>query len=95
MLDALRRDFRWCGNQHAEPGDWHAGKDSSAKAKAALKAVKKGALKKERKIRKSVIFHKPTTLKKTREPKYSRTGYVAIASCSHIMLVLHRNALCS
>lgn len=53
----------------------HAGKDTK-KAQAALKAVKKGAMKKERKVRKSVIFHRPKTLKRDRDPMYSRKGYV-------------------
>eukprot|EP00892_Ulva_mutabilis_P010829 jgi/Ulvmu1/8118/UM040_0013.1 len=50
-----------------------AGKDTK-KAQAALKAVKKGAMKKERKVRKSVIFHRPKTLKRDRDPMYSRKG---------------------
>jgi Ribosomal protein L23, N-terminal domain len=45
-----------------------AGKD--AKAQKALKAVKKGVWKKERKPRYSVVFHRPKTLKHTRDPKY-------------------------
>lgn len=33
-------------------------------------------MKKERKVRKSVIFHRPKTLKRDRDPMYSRKGYV-------------------
>jgi hypothetical protein len=67
-----------------------AGKDSQAKAKAALKAVKKGAMKKERKVRKSVIFHRPKTLKRSRDPKYSRTRYYSIpaAACPKRNIVM-------
>ena len=48
--------------------------DSSSKAKAskAAKAVKKGIFKKQHKPRYSVVFHRPKTLKKAREPKYPR-----------------------
>ena len=43
-----------------------------AKAQKALKAVKKGTFKKERKPRYSVVFHRPKTLKRSRDPKYPR-----------------------
>lgn len=45
---------------------------SKAKAQKALKAVKKGNFKKERKPRYSVVFHRPKTLKRSRDPKYPR-----------------------
>lgn len=50
-----------------------AGKDTK-KAQSALKAVKKGVMKKERKVRKSVIFHRPKTLTRDRDPMYTRKG---------------------
>ena len=49
-----------------------AGKDAKALAQKAAKAVKKGIQKKQRKPRFSVVFHRPKTLKRTRDPKYSR-----------------------
>ncbi|KAK9835137.1 hypothetical protein WJX81_000591 [Elliptochloris bilobata] len=48
------------------------GKDAKATAQKAAKAVKKGVWKKQRKSRFSVTFHRPTTLKKTRHPKYPK-----------------------
>jgi hypothetical protein len=56
---------------------WNTGKDSKAKAQAAAKAVKKGTFKKERKVRKSVIFHRPKTLKRERNPKFPRVRCVS------------------
>lgn len=41
-------------------------------AAKAAKAVKKGSFKKSRKPRFSVVFHRPKTLKRTRDPKYAR-----------------------
>ena len=75
------------GKQPYAPLPRTAGKDSKAKAQSAAKAVKKGAMKKERKIRKSVIFHRPKTLKRTREPKYPRVR------CAYLVINknLHRN----
>ncbi len=50
-----------------------AGKDATkAKAAAAAKAVKKGSFKKSRTPRYSVVFHRPKTLKRTRDPKFAR-----------------------
>ena len=46
--------------------------DPKAKAQKALKAVKKSTFKKERKPRYSVVFHRPKTLKHSRDPKYPR-----------------------
>jgi hypothetical protein len=53
----------------------HAAKtDAKAKAAQAAKAVKKGTYtKKARKPRYSVVFHRPKTLKRSRNPKYLRT----------------------
>ena len=45
---------------------------SKAKAAKAAKAVKKGVFKKQLKPRYSVVFHRPKTLKKARDPKYPR-----------------------
>ena len=50
-----------------------AGKDAQSKAKKALKAVKKGTWKQNRKPRYSVVFHRPKTLSLARSPKYPRT----------------------
>lgn len=52
-----------------------AGKDQGKASKAA-KAVKKSTWKKERKTRYSVVFRRPRTLKRTRDPKYPRIRYV-------------------
>ncbi|GLC47315.1 60S ribosomal protein L23 [Pleodorina starrii] len=46
--------------------------DAKAVAAKAAKAVKKGSFKKSRKPRFSVVFHRPKTLKRTREGKYPR-----------------------
>ena len=54
-----------------------AGKqDAKAQATKAAKAVKKGSFKRTRKPRYSVVFHKPKTLKRDRNPKYTRIRYV-------------------
>jgi len=50
-----------------------AGKDKAAKA---AKAVKKSQWKKSRKPRYSVVFHRPRTLIRTRDPKVPRVRYV-------------------
>ncbi len=50
-----------------------AGKtDAKGKAEKALKAVKKTTFKQQRKPRYSVVFHRPKTLKHSRDPKYPR-----------------------
>mmetsp|Transcript_29076 Transcript_29076/g.53439 ORF Transcript_29076/g.53439 Transcript_29076/m.53439 type:complete len:151 (-) Transcript_29076:230-682(-) len=49
-------------------------KAPASKATAAAKAVKQGSFKKTRKPRFSVVFHRPKTLKRTREPKYLRVS---------------------
>lgn len=41
-------------------------------ASKAAKAVKKGSFKHSRKPRYSVVFHRPKTLQRTRDPKYTR-----------------------
>ena len=46
--------------------------DVKAQATKAAKAVKKGTFKRSRKPRFSVVFHKPKTLKRSRDPKYTR-----------------------
>ena len=46
--------------------------DAKAQAAKAAKAVKKGSFKRTRKPRFSVVFHRPKTLKRTRDPKYTR-----------------------
>eukprot|EP00798_Chlamydomonas_sp_ICE-L_P019128 gene19128-25735_t len=48
--------------------------DAKVTAAKAAKAVKKGFFKKERKPRFSVVFHRPKTLKRSRDPKYPRTS---------------------
>ncbi len=49
--------------------------DPKAQASKAAKAVKKGSFKKTRKPRYSVVFHRPKTLKRDRQPKYLRKRY--------------------
>ena len=46
--------------------------DAKGKAQKALKAVKKTTFKRLRKPRYSVVFHRPKTLKHSRDPKYPR-----------------------
>jgi large subunit ribosomal protein L23Ae len=48
------------------------GKDAKATAAAAAKAAKKNTWKKHRKMRTSVVFHRPKTLQRKRTPKYVR-----------------------
>jgi large subunit ribosomal protein L23Ae len=47
-------------------------KAATAKAKAAAANVKKGVVRAKAKIRTSVHFHRPSTLKPARQPKYQR-----------------------
>ena len=47
-------------------------KAATAKAKAAAANVKKGVVRAKAKIRTSVHFHRPSTLKAPRAPKYQR-----------------------
>ena len=47
-------------------------KAATAKAKAAAANVKKGVVRSKAKIRTSVHFHRPSTLKPARAPKYQR-----------------------
>jgi hypothetical protein len=47
-------------------------KAAAAKAKAAAANVKKGVVRAKAKIRTSVHFHRPSTLKAPRNPKYQR-----------------------
>mmetsp|Transcript_19841 Transcript_19841/g.47326 ORF Transcript_19841/g.47326 Transcript_19841/m.47326 type:complete len:146 (-) Transcript_19841:76-513(-) len=53
-------------------------KEDTKKSKAlkAAKAVKTGEVKKTRKPRYSVVFHRPKTLKKARNPKYPRKSTI-------------------
>ncbi|AQK44572.1 60S ribosomal protein L23a isoform X1 [Zea mays] len=46
--------------------------DAKTQALKVAKAVKSGSVKKTKKIRTSVTFHRPKTLKKARDPKYPR-----------------------
>eukprot|EP00775_Hariotina_reticulata_P005794 gene5794-6034_t len=48
------------------------GKDAKATAAKAAKAVKKNTWKKSLKPRYSVVFHRPKTMKRTRDPKYTK-----------------------
>jgi len=50
------------------------GKDAKATAAAAAKAAKKNTWKKHRKMRTSVVFHRPKTLLRKRTPKYVRNS---------------------
>ena len=52
-----------------------AGKDKASKA---AKAVKKSQWKKTRKPRYSVVFHRPKTLVRTRDPKVPRVRCVSL-----------------
>jgi hypothetical protein len=56
----------------SRPSRPHAGKDAKATAAKAAAAVKKNSWAKSRKPRHSVVFHRPKTLKRTRDPKYTR-----------------------
>ena len=49
---------------------------NNEKARKAAKAVKKSQWKKSLKPRYSVVFHRPATLKRTRNAKVPRTRYV-------------------
>jgi len=61
----------------------HTGKDAKATAAKAAAAVKKNSWAKTRKPRHSVVFHRPKTLKRTRDPKYTRKRSVRpAAACS-------------
>lgn len=61
------------GGAHAKLLMCPTGKtDAKGKAEKALKAVKKTTFKQQRKPRYSVVFHRPKTLKHTRDPKYPR-----------------------
>lgn len=54
------------------PVTYAAKTDAKATATKAAKAVKKGIVKRERKPRYSVVFHRPKTLQRSRTPKYAR-----------------------
>eukprot|EP00882_Tetradesmus_deserticola_P000082 GHRQ01000090.1.p1 GENE.GHRQ01000090.1~~GHRQ01000090.1.p1 ORF type:complete len:147 (+),score=71.37 GHRQ01000090.1:104-544(+) len=54
------------------------GKDAKATASKAAKAVKKNIKKKTLKPRYSVVFHRPKTLKRTRDPKYTKKSAVGL-----------------
>eukprot|EP00195_Chlamydomonas_chlamydogama_P015271 CAMPEP_0202892964 /NCGR_PEP_ID=MMETSP1392-20130828/2621_1 /ASSEMBLY_ACC=CAM_ASM_000868 /TAXON_ID=225041 /ORGANISM="Chlamydomonas chlamydogama, Strain SAG 11-48b" /LENGTH=147 /DNA_ID=CAMNT_0049577115 /DNA_START=52 /DNA_END=495 /DNA_ORIENTATION=- len=51
-----------------------AKQDAKAQASKAAKAVKKGSFKRTRKPRYSVVFHRPKTLQRQRDPKYTRVS---------------------
>lgn len=64
--------------------------DPKAQALKAAKAVKSGAAtlkKKEKKIRKSVTFHRPKTLKKARDPKYPRISATPRNKLDHYQIL--------
>jgi hypothetical protein len=63
-----------------------AGNDPKAKAAKAAKAVKKSVIKKYRKPRYSTTFHRPKTLKRTRDPKYARQRCAAASTPSINMI---------
>jgi large subunit ribosomal protein L23Ae len=54
--------------------------EAKGKAQKALKAVKKSSFKRERKPRYSVVFHRPKTLKHSRDPKYPRRRWASLES---------------
>lgn len=55
------------------PAHSHTAKDDAkAAATKAAKAVKKNTHKRGRKIRTSVVFHRPKTLQRARDPKFAR-----------------------
>lgn len=59
--------------EHVSAGDVSKKSDPKSQALKAAKALKSGPLvKKVKKIRTSVTFHRPKTLKKERNPKYPR-----------------------
>jgi hypothetical protein len=65
---------------HCSLVDWlAAGKDAKATASKAAKSVKKNIKKKTLKPRYSVVFHRPKTLKRTRDPKYTKKRCVHAA----------------
>ncbi len=65
-----------------------AGKADTAKATKAAAALKKGAVKpKVRKARYSVVFHRPRTLKKTRDPKYPRQSAPGANKLDHFQIL--------
>ena len=69
----LRASFAARAGMEAQNScSYGAGKDSKAAAEKALKTVKKGSWKRERKERFSVVFHRPKTLKLSRTPKYPK-----------------------
>jgi hypothetical protein len=68
-----------------------AGKDAKATASKAAKAVKKNIKKKTLKPRYSVVFHRPKTLKRTRDPKYTKKRCVC---CAGYLSCCCRAAVC-
>ncbi|GBF98535.1 60S ribosomal protein L23A [Raphidocelis subcapitata] len=59
------------------------GKDAKATAAKAAAAVKKNSWAKTRKPRYSVVFHRPKTLKRTRDPKYARKSAAGLQKLDH------------
>lgn len=51
---------------------------AGAKAAKVAKAIKKGTVSKHRKVRTSVTFHRPKTLRLAREPKYPRKSMPSV-----------------
>ncbi|KIY93751.1 60S ribosomal protein L23A [Monoraphidium neglectum] len=59
------------------------GKDAKAAAAKAAAAVKKNSWAKTRKPRYSVVFHRPKTLKRVRDPKYTRKSAAGLQKLDH------------
>lgn len=60
-----------------------AGKDAKATAAKAAAAVKKNAWAKQHKLRTNVVFHRPKTLKRARDPKYTRKAAAGLQKLDH------------
>lgn len=68
----LRREGQLVPSTHC-PARRHPLAADKSKAAKAAKAVKKSQFKKTRKPRYSVVFHRPKTLVRSRDPKFPRT----------------------
>ena len=60
--------------------------DAKAKAAKAAKSLKKTNRKKVLKVRTSVTFHRPKTLKKARDPKYPRISAPPMQKLDHFQV---------
>eukprot|EP01023_Acetabularia_acetabulum_P022481 TRINITY_DN220_c1_g2_i1.p1 TRINITY_DN220_c1_g2~~TRINITY_DN220_c1_g2_i1.p1 ORF type:complete len:145 (-),score=28.42 TRINITY_DN220_c1_g2_i1:291-725(-) len=62
-------------------------KKDTKKAKKAATAVKKGEFKRTKKVRYSVTFHRPKTLKRSRDPKYPRKSAAPVQKMDHFAVL--------